>query len=250
MEKGLELLIKEYEHYPSSKSETNIFILYSFAKISTGDRSIAKDVEIKIAELRKGDEDDFKDAVMLGRVIGNLSLITEIENEAIQKIPKGKIALEKKLNEFENIEGLEAKAKEFDRIKSMLSKKQIEDGTLNQTAIKMAEAYGNEGNKKKATECIDLITSEVTKAEVYNTIAWDYSGKGLSGQAKHLEFAGEISKRSLDILTHEKVNRKEQPIYMTATEWNQEIDEIYGYHADTYAPVSYTHLTLPTTPYV
>jgi peroxiredoxin len=86
---------------------------------------------------------------------------------------------------------------------------------------------------------MDMVSNEVNVASNYNNAAWDLAGGGLEGEAKQLEVAKRLSKKSLDIIMAEQKSLAHKPASYTDSEWKQNMDFTYGMYSDTYALIQY-----------
>jgi len=111
--------------------------------------------------------------------------------------------------------------------------KKEDNNKLSNLYYRLASLYAKEKNTEKFNFYADKITHKVSRAGLYNTIAWP-----LAENNENTAFAAEISKKSLDLLIAAKDDEFGVP-YSTKEEYLKSLDNTYGMYADTYALLLY-----------
>lgn len=92
--------------------------------------------------------------------------------------------------------------------------------------------YRQKNDTVKFLEYTNKISNKITKAGLYNSIAWPLAEKG-----EDLDFAARISKSSVDLLQELMKNPGEKPVYFSEKQYKENIKGNYAMVADTYALV-------------
>ncbi|WP_455169375.1 redoxin domain-containing protein [Aegicerativicinus sediminis] len=176
-------------------------------------------------------ESELSQMAFLYQLVGEDSLATEVRNSAISKYPSGNFAFSEfyqKLNAEKDVDKKEAMYLE--------NKTRFTDSRQKATIIRvLAMSYANSGKFEKFEEIMtEMPDDDSQKASIYNSVAWPMAEKG-----ENLDFASKVSKQSLNVIEKAKGFTENKPIYMTESQYKQNLDAQYNMFADTYALISY-----------
>lgn len=176
-------------------------------------------------------EKDYSTLISLYSTLGNNELAKATTNEAFNNFPKGEISKKYLYNLFYDTKSVEEKTNLFEKYRKTFN----ELGPIgNQMAGSLARGALNDGNDDKFKYYSELIDDNISKAGMFNSMAWSRAEKG-----EDLEFASEISKQSLNLVKEAEQNLKDKPNYLTQNQFKESLKYSYNMYADTYAFILY-----------
>ena len=229
-------LIDQYETlyatYPYLKNESS-YANYLFVKFSTNKEETRPEL-IGFAEklINEGDEKSLTGA---HRIYSRLEMDVErdeLEKTAIKKYPKGEIAKDNFFRKFYSTEdksetyilnGLEEYVETFN---------DTTDGSMRQFYYPLLTLYLDNRDMLKLMEYEDKITDKLFIASIYNNYAWVLSGEDLTSPGNDLDFAEQLSGKTLELVKYRLMNPKDN-------DDSNQIQESYYWYADTYALIMY-----------
>lgn len=198
--------------YKENKEEGEAYIKERIAAIS-GQQAI--------------DEPDYRTLVALNAAIGNDSIAEVLKKEVVEKFPDGKAAQEEAWMKFYGEKDLEKKKEILKTFTKTFGKNDLSTRMTGMIARAVAENKDYDTFKEYAARIPD---NDQQKASLYNSVAWK-----LAEQGENLEYAAQISKKSLDILEGLKSGDSEKPVYYSKNQYLNSLDRNYKIFADTYA---------------
>ena len=218
-----------YTQNPSLKKKQDSYFFYLQLKYKK-DTAVAKPAVIKYAQQleNKNDEKNLLTAANLYAMISMKEKAAAIKNIALKKYPNGEFAR----NIFwEKIYSNQNPSEQFylDNLKAYQIKfDDTTSGTKNRFYIFLVQYFVGKKDLAGINKYENLLTDKINLAGVYNNAAWGLSGGDLASLGTDLEFAEQISKKSVDIVKTRMTN----PI---GSEKPLDFQLNYIYYADTYA---------------
>ena len=218
---------KEFE---SSPSEMDKYDMQYLQMVYKSDKASGKRlIEDRLATFEAKDsltEEQYLKMASLYQMTGQDSLAGTIQKEAIAKYPAGRMAFQDFYRTFYTEQDLEKQEEMYEMNKDKFTDKN--------SRIILTNALASSYNKNGQYEKFEKLTSQIPdtetqKASLYNSIAWNLAEKG-----ENLDFAGRISKKSLDILEAAENNLENKPEYMTKSQFANSLEQQYQMYADTY----------------
>jgi thiol-disulfide isomerase/thioredoxin len=231
-----ETLIKDFEvfyaKHPDLKTDADYFD-FLFARLQVFPEETKPMMKAFADEMiEKGDEKS-----LLLAHIGYLNIkqgqrAEEIKELSIQKFPKGELAKGAFFNEFFDLE-----LKDEALVLEQMEKYKIQFGSLEENQLFMFYApiiRGAIENKDwaKINKYEALLPDPLFAASNYNNMAWNMSGQDLLHPGRDLDFAKELSERSLSLTKARMANPRE-------TDDTDELQGNFNMYADTYALILY-----------
>ncbi|MDO6490679.1 MULTISPECIES: TlpA family protein disulfide reductase [unclassified Cellulophaga] len=174
---------------------------------------------------------EYKNLVSLYQTIEKKEKIDSLQIVMEEKFPTGTMAQQKAWSTFYNEQDYDKKKELFEEFKTKFeAKSRLKDVV----ATRLASAAIENGKKEEYAEIMDQVSDKSMLPSAYNTLAWNYAEKG-----ENLEFASEISKKSLDITKHAINNPVDKPVYITKSQYIDNMTSTYNMYADTYALIKY-----------
>ena len=229
-------LIDQYETlyatYPYLKNESS-YANYLFVKFSTNKEETRPEL-IGFAEklINEGDEKSLTGA---HRIYSRLEMDVErdeLEKTALNKYTKGEIAKDNFFRKFYSTEdksetyilnGLEEYVATFH---------DTSDRSMSQFYYPLITLYLDNMDTLKLMEYEDKITDKLFIASIYNNYAWVLSGEDLTSPGNDLDFAEQLSGKTLELVKYRLMNPKDN-------DDSNQIQESYYWYADTYALIMY-----------
>lgn len=224
---------KLYKQNPTLKKERDSYVYYLQLKYRK-DNNATKPEIIKYAKLleKKNDEKSLSMAMELYDMLKMKGKVEQTKSIVLKKYPTGEVAKNDFFNDFYSNKNTDEKYI-LDRLKAYEIK--FNDSST-QTKDRFYTVLVQYLLFKKDLASINkyeaLITNKINVAGMYNNIAWGLSGENLTSPGTDLEFAEQVSKRSVDIVR----DRMSNP---TGSENPLDFQLSYIYYADTYALIMY-----------
>ncbi len=187
-------------------------------------------IEEYMAAYETGEEltdKDYSTLVAMHNIMGNDSVAEALTEKAIADYPKGTIAKNKLSRTFYNEKDITKREALF---KEYAASFNDTDGKNFMLYI-LAKEYADRGDYETFTTYADQISEESRdKTSLYNSVAWKLAEEG-----KDLDFAAEMSKKSLDIIESLRQGAGDKPDYLSESQYRENLDGSYRMYADTYA---------------
>lgn len=200
---------KLYKQNPTLKKDQNSYVYYLQLKYKK-DNNATKPEIIKYAEIlkKKNDEKSLSIAIELYAMLNRKDKIEQIKSIALKKYPKGELAKNSFFNEIYNNKNATEKYI-LDRLKAYEKKfNDTTDETKNRFYGLLVNYFLNRKDLTNINKYEGLLTVKINLAGMYNNFAWRLSGEDLTSPGTDLEFAEQISIKSIDIVK----NRINNPI--------------------------------------
>ncbi len=218
-----------YAQNPALKKKQDGYVFYLQLKYKK-DNAAAKPEVIKYAQQleNKNAEKDLSAAANLYAMMGMKEKAAAIKNSALKKYPNGDFAR----NSFwEKIYASQNPSEKFylDNLKAYQIKfNDTTSDTKNRFYSFLVQYFVSKEDLAGINKYENLLTDKINLAGAYNNAAWALSGENLTSPGTDLEFAEQISKKSVDIVK----NRMKNPI---GSEQSLDFQLNYIYYVDTYA---------------
>lgn len=241
-DKALKSLQKEFKHYPGTKENIQNFNRYAYYASQTGDEAAKLEVKTKtetLANKKKKSEDDLK---LLSDLYRSQRMEEEMKaTEGALKVayPNGDWVVQDLRNSFYSEKDLAKKAEIFETHKAKYSDTKNAKSTHDNFARTLASTYAKKEDWDNFNKYMGSITSNLSKAGIYNSLAWGMSGESLEAEATNLEKAEKFSHKSLKLVKAELADISNKPDYLTEKQWKKNVKYSYGMYADTYALLKY-----------
>ena len=231
---------KEFANYPS---QNQYWTQMAIAATDTKNEEALTKVKERITAVvnnKKATEDDLMGAATMARILKNQEQAEMLTARTAKKFPKGAQALSNFQRKFYETKELAEKEKMF----NSFEKKKFQGDRVNAIkeymASQLASAYARENNWDKFDQYAAMVENKLSKANLYNSLAWGMSGQSIEGEGKNVEKGLEISKKSLDLVKSEMENPgNAKPGYYTEKRWKTSLGYSYAMFADTYALLAY-----------
>ncbi|MAT53993.1 MAG: hypothetical protein CMN32_05890 [Saprospirales bacterium] len=240
--KALNLLKREFKDHPVSATYPELLYTYAtLAKSQNDEEALAfvKEKADDYAGMRRADEDKLTLAFKLYELLGEEDSKAKVEKKILRKFSDGMLALQNADKEFRELESVDDKVDFYNKALKNYDLNEKTRNTFDSWLMSIARDYAKQDNWPKYEYYMDMVSNEVNVASNYNNAAWDLAGGGLEGEAKQLEVAKRLSKKSLDIIMAEQKSLAHKPASYTDSEWKQNMDFTYGMYSDTYALIQY-----------
>jgi thiol-disulfide isomerase/thioredoxin len=220
---------KVYKEVPYLKKEENIYVYYLELKYKKNRNAVRLEL-INYAQFleKKNNEKSLSLAKRLYSILKMKNKVDQITSIVLEKYPKGELAKNNFINEmFSNkntneqyiLERLSAYEKKFNDTSDLIKNR------FYQILINYFLKIKDLANINKYQ---NLMTDKINLASMYNNFAWNLCGENLSSPGIDLDFAKQISKKSIDIVK----DRMNHPI---GNENHLDFQLSYIGYADTYA---------------
>ncbi|MCK4795842.1 MAG: hypothetical protein KAT05_00600, partial [Spirochaetes bacterium] len=221
-----------YATYPYLKNESS-YANYLFIKFSTNKEETRPEL-IEFAEklINEGDEMSLTGAHRIYSRLEMSDEMDELEKTAINKYPKGELA---KSNFFRKFYSEEDRTESFllNGLNEYVEKfNDTSENSMNRFYRELMTIYLDNRDTVNLAKYESIITDKLFIAMIYNNYAWKLSGQDLTSPGNDLEFAEQLSRKTLEIVKNRMMHPKE----------NDELSQIQGTHhmyADTYALIMY-----------
>ncbi|RNL91085.1 hypothetical protein ED312_05290 [Sinomicrobium pectinilyticum] len=187
-------------------------------------------IEEYMAAYETGEEltdKDYSTLVAMHNIMGNDSVAEALTEKAIADYPKGTIAKNKLSRTFYNEKDITKREALFKEYAASFN----DTNGKNFMLYILAKEYADRGDYETFTTYADQISEESRdKTSLYNSVAWKLAEEG-----KDLDFAAEMSKKSLDIIESLRQGAGDKPDYLSESQYRENLDGSYRMYADTYA---------------
>lgn len=241
-DKALKYMKKEFKDYPKSMEDGKNFRQMAYYAKQTGDESSNTKIDAKIEVLtsqKTKSDDEWMLLTYLLKNKGEEDKAKEMDDAYRLANPDGMWNMIDLRNAFYGEKDLATRAKIYQEFKMNYSETDNAENTLNNFARTIASSYAKEEDWDNFGKYMGEITSASAKAGVFNSLAWDWVGGGMDGEAKNLEVAEKYSHKSLKLVKAEMDDISNKPSYLTEKQWKKNMKYSYGMYADTYALIEY-----------
>jgi len=202
---------KIYKANPKLKKEQNAYVYYLQLKYSKNIYG-AKTELTRYAHLleMKNNEKDLSLAIELYSILKMKNKVEQITGNVLKKYPKGELAKNNFINEMYSNKNTNEQYF-LERLSTF--EKKFNDTT---TEVKnrfygfLVNYFLNKMDLANINKYENLLTDKINLVGMYNNYAWGLTGENLTSPEKDLEFAQQISKKSVDIvknkMNHPKSN--------------------------------------------
>lgn len=188
-------------------------------------------LEERIAQLTEKEKLSEKEYALLSdlyKLSGEKELKDSIEVIASQKYPRSLISESKFASDFSTEKDIEQK-------KSMLQEyyERFGKGEMrweNFIVNSLASTYVKDEDFDSYMKITDQMSNLQDAASLHNNVAWELALEG-----EKLEFAENISKKSLELVRKEMDNLEHKPDRISQKEYSEQLQRTYAMYADTYA---------------
>ncbi|WKB80426.1 TlpA disulfide reductase family protein [Cellulophaga lytica] len=176
-------------------------------------------------------EQDYRNLNALYQTLGDKNKVDSLQLVMIDKFPTGINAQQKAWTNFYKEPDYDKQKQLFADFKEQFGdKSKIKDYMVSRLANKAIE----NGNKDEYLQLMAQVSDKNMLAGTYNSLAWNYAEKG-----ENLDFAAEISKKSLDEIKKALNNTEDKPTYSTTSQFINNMTSTYNMYADTYALIKF-----------
>ncbi len=221
-----------YEHYPGLKDE-NSYVSYLYTKFFISKQETRPELTKYAAMMvEKGDESSVTTAYRIYSRLGMIDEMEALEKITMDKYPNGDIAKDLFIKEFYSTLD---KSEEYilNTIEEFQQRfKDTSERSMFQFYYPLFTLYLDNRDTLKLKKYEDSGTGKLLLASIYNNYAWGLTGGDLTSAASDLEFAEQISGKSLGIVKNELKNPTEDDALF-------DIQQTYYMYSDTYALIVY-----------
>lgn len=241
-EKATKLMMKEFKHYPASKEDMDTFSQFSYYAKKAGNEEAKAMTKARVEELMNKKTKTEKDFMLLTGLYRDLSMDDEmIANEQAHHtaFPDGEWKMAELRNSFYSEKDLAKKAEILEQYKAKYGDTENAQNTIDGFANRLANSYAKEEDWDNFSKYMEMISSNLSKAGVYNGLAWGMSGESLEKEGKNYKKAAKYSLKSLNLVKAELEDINNKPAAWTEKQWRKNTKYSYGMYADTYALLQY-----------
>lgn len=171
--------------------------------------------------------DQYREWIMLHQLVGNNLLRDSLTSVANKKYPKGILAQQQAYSTFYEESDLDKKKSLFEDFEATFGEKgKIRDYILSSL---VQESIDKE-DYRASLNYINKINDPNNITGTLNNAAWN-----MVENDKNLDFAAQLSKRSLDIISDNLNHLDEKPYYYSKNQYKNSLESTYMMYADTYA---------------
>jgi thiol-disulfide isomerase/thioredoxin len=221
-----------FETYPDLKNESVYapYLMLKFRKNKEALRPELIDFAEKMAA--REDEKSLSAAYSIFRLLDQLDEMNAVAKKALEKYPGGEIAKNEFLGEYFSVKERDADyiANKIGEYTETFGKSQSQE--LDMFYYELILLYLENKDTLSIAKYKDQITDKITWANMYNSYAWRASGMDLTTPGENLDFAAQISRKSLDLVEYLMEHPEEH-------EAGSDLEGIHHMYADTYALILY-----------
>ena len=232
---------EEFKLYPASKKQYVWEYVGMLLKSGTmEDKETVRTILADIAKDPKSDEAKLQNVQTYYVRLKDKEKEEEIKSLIKQRFPQGDWVRAEKMTAFSKEKDIEKKVALYNEILQAYPAKTETDKTrIDNMTASIAQTYANSGDYAKMEEYLGKVSSPLTKANVYNSVAWKLVGNGLEGEAKDLESAQKLSAKSRELVQQSMTTGAGKPGYLTNEEWADRMKGQLNMFTDTYALIRY-----------
>ncbi|MEL4306598.1 TlpA family protein disulfide reductase [Joostella sp. CR20] len=217
--------------HPEIRETWNIpYLSLMYTERATEGKKLVSSYIDSLASKENLSEENYNTLNRLYLLSNNREKADSIKEAAIVAFPKGEIAEQDKLIKVYRTKDLAEKEEAYKNFKTEFP---TSSGRMNDIVLQsLATAYYKEGNTEKFNEYANLIEDKMTTASAYNNIAWTNAEA-----KKDLDFAENISKKSLDLIKSLENEPDNKPVFYSEKQYKNRLESVYKMYADTYGLV-------------
>jgi len=243
-ERAFDFMQKELAANPAMQSDFDLYLHYMYTANRVKDEVALAAVKTYISELEDKSsktEDDFQLlSFYYNQIAEDKEKAASWKDKALQKFPKGQLALQNQQTKFREATGLDSKKEILEQTKKKFKDAENLDNAISYMARAMAGLYAREENWEKLDQYLAMVKEDMSNASTLNSLAWSMSGESIEGEARNLAKARKLSKQSLDIIENAMQDLGgTKPNYFTEKQWKNSLHYRQGMYADTYALITY-----------
>lgn len=172
-------------------------------------------------------ERDYRNWIRLHELNDDKLSSDSLTSVAIKEYPKGFLAQQRAFAAFYEDRNLDKKKALFEDFEATFGKKgRIRDYML----ISLVQESLDKEDYETSLAYIDSINDPMNVASTLNNTAWN-----LVEKEKNLDFAAQLSKKSLDLISGNLQHLDEKPSYYSKNQYKNSLESSYRMYADTYA---------------
>lgn len=156
-----------------------------------------------------------------------------------QRFPNGRWRRNEALSAFGKEKDVYQKAKLFEELKKKFKFTKDDQSLLDAYAYQLAAAFADTSDFENMKKYAANISSNTSKAQLYNNVAWKLAGAGIYNKPINVEIGKELSLESLDLMKKEISEKAGKPAYQTDAQYLKGLESEYYNNADTYAVLLY-----------
>ena len=203
---------------------------YSWSMMQQNKKEGKKYVQERIVHYKAKDtlsEKDYQSWINLYELINDKLSMDSLTSIAHKEFPKGFLAQQSAYGSFYEERDLDKKKALFENFEANFGEKgKIRDYML----IGLVQQSIDKEDYEAALAYIDRISDPNNVSDTLNNAAWN-----LVENEKNLDFAEQLSKRSLDLISGNLQHLEEKPPYYSKNQYKNSLESSYRMYADTYA---------------
>ena len=206
---------------------------YSNAMLSVDREKADAYIDERIAYYHQKDslsKDNLNTLASLYRARKEEAKADSISKVTIERFPKSQVAKRDLMMKVVQSPELEKKVEFFNTYEEKIGTEGYEKDIMLRF---IANAYAADEDWENFRKYASQMDDPMSKARVYNSVAW-----GLAEKGENLDFAGEISEKSLDLLDPESAMEHKPDMY-SKKQFKNSLDYSRAMYADTYALIKY-----------
>lgn len=232
---------EEFTLYPASKKKYVLDYIGMLLRSGTEeDKEQALKTLDALTKEAASDEERLQNVYFYYQRIKEGAKAEEVKALIRQKFPQGEWLKNEKMNTFRAEKNLEQKAALYAEIlQAYPPKKEADQDRIDYLSSSLAQAYADSGAYDKMEALLATIQNPLTLASALNSLAWKWSGGGLTETPKNLDRARKLSERSLQLVQASMTTAKGKPALYTDSEWRKMQKGNLASYSDTYALLLY-----------
>lgn len=236
----VQLYNAEFTLYPDSKTK----YINSYARALTAadadkGKSQVLDLVKELQSKSNKTEEDYLALQSLYEMLKDKENTEKIGREIDTNFPHGIVAKSKLIQSLYAEKDLHKQIALLDVIKKDYPARDAKEvksykNNLDNIYTQAARTAAEKEDWEKFKSYVSKIQNPIASASLCNEAAWALSGEGLDGNADSLQFAKQVSEKSLQELKKEKESLNYKPPYLTDQNYIKNLDYTYGNYSDTY----------------
>ena len=211
-------LMDEMKVNPSIASNSDFIAVKAIVAGNTKDDGLMTEVKNHINKLKATagvSEEALEEVALISMYMGDRELNADINAQILNDYPEGTKAFDAKMEALADIKDADERGqavldaeKEFEAYPDMRI-------NYDYMLSSMAAHYGKNNNEEKMNMFASKINSPTVLASMYNEVAWTLSGENIDAEPTNAEFGARISKKGLDLISKEKEEMTQKPVYQS-----------------------------------
>lgn len=240
-QKAAEFNKKEF----SSEASRSKFYNEYFAFLGQSSEQADKDL-LKQELAKQAAKSDINEADLMSvknfyeRTLKDKDAADAVYNNIKQKFPNGDWKRTDAMMAFNKEKDLSEKQKLFENFVTTYAPfTKDNESQVDQMAAALAQRFADTADFTQMNKYLSLIKNKSFKANIYNSIAWKMAGGGINNTPVNVAMGKELSQKSLDLVQEEIKSPSNVPSYLTAKQYQKNMNNTYYGFADTYAVLLY-----------